>query len=41
MDREKGGGVKSCRVREHFRERKMKAKMEEDRQEEEPEPAWL
>ena len=40
MDREKGGGAKSCRDKECLG-REGKAKMEEDGQEEEPDPAWL
>jgi hypothetical protein len=40
LDREKGGGAKSWRDSVCLRDRK-KAKMETDKQEEEPEAAWL
>jgi hypothetical protein len=40
LDRGKGGSLKSCRDREGLRGGEEKTKME-DRQEEDPEAAWL
>jgi hypothetical protein len=41
LDREKGSRVKSCRVRERLREERKEAKMEADRQEEDPDLTWF